>query len=152
MAEWRYLGDTFLIRILIYWVGVVFLVILFYFIVVHTGFILWLIADLIAFTIILVLFYLGLSILNLRAYFYSLWDLDEDVVTRRIVMAIRAKGVNVVMTREDGNDVIPLPPLKIIVASGWSRTKVYVGPTKDETRERVEGLKAFVDGALRGIG
>ena len=79
---------------------------------------------------------------------YSSWDMDKDMVCWRIHTAIWSKGVKVRIDTWGLWVVFLLPPMSIFVRPGRKRTTVFVGPLTEGNREKVEGLKAFVDAAL----
>ena len=83
-----------------------------------------------------------------RDYIYSSWDMDRNSIATSIDLAIRRRGIDVVIDQRKGVVTFPLPPLSIAVAQGRKRAHVYVGPVSAGRPSSVEGLKAFVDAAL----
>jgi hypothetical protein len=98
--------------------------------------------------IIISAFVLIVLIPSVRGHVYSMWDMDPDMVAWRIDQAIKRRIPNNVILYEGSLVIFQLPPLSIVVAPGYKRTKVYVGPLTDDNRPQVEALKAFVDAAL----
>ena len=78
----------------------------------------------------------------------SYWKMEEDQVVMRIDAAMRARGVQVAVERKGDRVWFPLPPLSVVVAPGWWRTRIYVGPSTDETELLVERLENFVERTL----
>jgi len=79
----------------------------------------------------------------------SHWFMKRDEVLRRLDAAMRERGVQVAIQRDGNRATIPLPPLSIVVAPGWVRTKIFVGPSTDKTELLVWRLKAWIEVALR---
>ncbi len=101
----------------------------------------------------ILMFVLGYSIYfyglrNVHDHDFSRWDMDIEVVCRRIDMAIRRRGTFATAQTKGRNVVFEVPPLSIVVRPGRKRTTVFVGPLGPDTRPKVEALKAFVDAAL----
>ena len=101
----------------------------------------------------ILMFVLGFAIYfhglrDVHEHDFSRWDMDMEVVCRRIDMAIRARGTFATAQTKGRNVVFSSPPLSIVVRPGRKWTTVFVGPLNPETRERAEALKAFVDAAL----
>jgi hypothetical protein len=78
----------------------------------------------------------------------SRWSMEMDQVLGRIDVAMQSRGVRVATDRDGDRVTYPLPPLSIAVDRGWGGTRVFVGPSSEETELRVYRLKAFVEGAL----
>ena len=95
------------------------------------------------------LFIINLRLPKVQNHFFSRWDMEKNFVVWRIDEAMKRKGTNVVMGYKGETVIFPLPPLNIVVAPGRSRTMVYVGPLMEGNDRMVDGLKAFVEAALK---
>jgi len=101
-------------------------------------------------TICFVVFYLIKRTLgDLYDHEMSHWKMEVDQVLGRLDAAMRARGVQVAAERKGDRVWFPLPPLSIVVAPGWWRTRVFVGPSTEENELLVWRLKAFVERALK---
>ena len=78
----------------------------------------------------------------------SFWKMEKDLVMRRLAHAMVERGARPPLQSRDNRDWFLLPPLSIVVARGWWRTKVYVGPSTEETKVSVRRLEGFVEKAL----
>ena len=78
----------------------------------------------------------------------AFWRMEMDQVLWKLDVAMRARGVQVAVERKGDRVWFPLPPLSIVVAPGWRRTRIYVGPSTNETDILVARLETFVERAL----
>ncbi len=79
---------------------------------------------------------------------YSRWDMDKDIVCHRLNMAMWNRGVRIKVDFWGDWVVFPLPPMSVVVRPGRKRTTVFVGPVTERTKDKAEGLKAFVEAAM----
>jgi len=78
----------------------------------------------------------------------SFWWIGHDAVLRKLAQAMVARGAKPPLEKDGKRVWFLLPPLSIVVEPGWLRTKVYVGPSTDETETTVKRLKGFVEQTL----
>ena len=148
MSEWRGpVGRMDLVMSLLCLVGLL-LVFAILFHLVDDGSLLVLGLETFLYLLFAALLYFGTYLRAFRGIVCSRWDMDEDVVARRIVTAMMNRGVRVVMTRSGESYRFPFPSVQIVVRPGRSRALVYIGPLTDDNHDKVGGLKAFVDGVL----